>query len=153
MSPIYFDMDGVLADFDEAYDRRIGERKPNGDVYWDRVNELGDFFKNLKPFQQMLDLWFEVPSERRYILSSIPKNIDISGDQKREWLSLYCKTEIKSHVILVRGKSLKKQYAKPGHILIDDWKDNIKDWVKAGGIGIHHTEPTITRTMLHPYIL
>jgi len=34
---------------------------------------------------------------------------------------------------------LKKNYAAPNHILIDDRESNIDQWRAAGGIGILHT--------------
>jgi hypothetical protein len=39
----------------------------------------------------------------------------------------------------------KKDLAEPNAILIDDRKDNIQQWIDAGGIGIRHisTESTI----------
>ncbi len=136
-NPVYFDMDGVLANFDEAYDRLIGERLPNGDVIWGRVHEIGNFFAQLRPMPGMLALWTSVPKSRRRILSSIPKSIAVSGDHKREWLKAHLLIEGDA-VNLVRGKKLKAAFARPGHILIDDWEPNIADWRLAGGIGIHY---------------
>ena len=34
--------------------------------------------------------------------------------------------------------------ASPNAILIDDRKDNIEQWIEAGGIGIHHTSTNST---------
>lgn len=133
---VYFDMDGVLADFDEAYDRLIGERKPDGDVYWDRVNALGTFFLDLKPMAGMRALWDTVPPQCRRILSSIPKRIDPAANQKRDWLK--ANLDIPDHhIYLVRGKKFKQSFAQRCHILVDDWMVNIEDWRAAGGIGIH----------------
>ena len=39
---------------------------------------------------------------------------------------------------------LKKNYAAPNHILIDDKKSNIDEWRAAGGIGILHTSAADT---------
>lgn len=135
LDPVYFDMDGVLANFDEAYDRLIGERLPNGDVIWPRVHVIGDFFAQLRPMSGMIELWDCVPANQRRILSSIPKSIAVSGDHKRDWLKHHLHIDGES-VILVRGKNLKKQYARSGHILIDDWPSNVQDWKDAGGTGI-----------------
>lgn len=81
--PVYFDLDGVIFDFDLHYDTLIGDRKPNGDVYWDRVQQIPDFFEAMPWMRGALELWATVPAHRRRILSSIPKSIKVSGDQKR----------------------------------------------------------------------
>jgi len=39
---------------------------------------------------------------------------------------------------------LKKNYAAPNHILIDDRKSNIDEWRAEGGIGILHTSAADT---------
>ncbi len=133
---VYFDMDGVLADFDKAYDERIGYRKPNGDVFWDQVNACGDFFLKLQELPYARLMWDAVPPSQRRILSSIAKSVDVCDNQKRTWLNEHFPLP-GEHMFLVRGKSHKKAYAKPGHILVDDWHANIKDWREAGGIGVH----------------
>lgn len=133
--PVYFDLDGVIFDFDLHYDTLIGDRKPNGDVHWDRVQQIPDFFEAMPRMRGALELWATVPAHRRRILSSIPKSIKVSGDQKRVAAKKHLGIEGDA-VILVRSKKLKQQYAKPGHILIDDWPATINDWRAAGGIGI-----------------
>ena len=38
----------------------------------------------------------------------------------------------------------KQKYAAPNHILIDDRKSNIDQWVSRGGVGILHTSTADT---------
>jgi hypothetical protein len=133
--PVYFDLDGVIFDFDRAYDERIGVRKPNGDVHWGKVGALGDFFASMPLMPGALDLWNIVPAWRRRILSSIPKSVTVSGEQKRVAVRRHLVIP-DEHVILVRGKRHKKAYAGSGRVLVDDWPDNVRDWNDAGGIGI-----------------
>ena len=46
---------------------------------------------------------------------------------------------------LILAQAIKKQnYAAPNHILIDDRESNIDQWIKAGGIGILHTDTAST---------
>ncbi len=138
MSLVYFDLDGVLADFDEAYDRLIRIRKYNNDVHWDLVQKIPDFFENMKRMPRALELWNMVPVHRRRILSSIPKSVEVSGDQKRAWVYALPNPPMPEHIHLVRGKKLKQAFAQPGHILIDDWEQNVLDWREAGGVGLHY---------------
>jgi hypothetical protein len=137
---VYFDLDGVIFDFDRAYSERIGVRKPNGDVYWDKVSALGDFFESVPLMPGALDLWNAVPAHRRRILSSIPKSVTVGsnayiGERKRAAVRMHLVIP-DEHVIFVRGKRLKKAHASPGRVLVDDRPDNVRDWNDAGGIGI-----------------
>jgi 5'(3')-deoxyribonucleotidase len=134
---VFFDMDGVLADFDEAYDRLIGKRKPNGDVFWPEVDKFPNFFRDLNLVQEAIKTWELVPPERRRILSSIPKSIDEASNQKRDWLRRWMDIP-DEHIYLVRGRRLKKAFARPSRVLIDNWPQNVTDWEDAGGIGILH---------------
>ena len=52
-------------------------------------------------------------------------------------------------VKLTLAQAAKKQnYAAPNHILIDDRKSNIDQWIAAGGIGILHTSASDTISQL-----
>jgi hypothetical protein len=44
-----------------------------------------------------------------------------------------------------RGSYLKHEYAKPFHVLVDDYDRNITQWKDKGGIAIHNTSliPTL----------
>jgi hypothetical protein len=53
---------------------------------------------------------------------------------------------------LVPGKRLKRQYAKPDHLLIDDTGQNIDQWREDGGIGILHTDALTTIGIMKMYI-
>jgi len=143
---VYFDMDGVLFHFDEAYDRLVGKRKPNGDVFWHELAKHPTFFRDL-PMPGMLEMWNTVPAQYRRILSSIPKSIDEAHSQKRDCLHAHLDIP-DEHIHLVRGKSLKKAFARTGHVLVDDSPQNVLDWEEAGGIGILHRDCYDTRLRL-----
>lgn len=141
VSLVFFDLDGVMASFDEHYDRLIGVRKPDGDVRWDLVQNVSDFFENMPLMPRALELWNTAPREIRRVLSSIPKSIAVSGIQKKMFVVRNLDNSMPDeHIHLVRGKSLKKAFAAPGHVLVDDWEPNIVDWREAGGIGIHYRD-------------
>jgi hypothetical protein len=65
-----------------------------------------------------------------------------------EWLS---KHKIDFPVILVPGAHLKKDYATPNCILIDDTPKNIDGWRREGGIGILHESFFHTRIIMSMY--
>lgn len=140
-------MDGVLADFEKKFTEHYGflslakrDRKE-----WSKDWE--DFVKNKKGFEQ-LD-WFEGGQE---LLAFIRKhsefNVEIlssSGGQKFHgevtaqkirWLR---KHNINYKANIVPGRKYKTEYAKGQNtILIDDTEDIIRNFNRAGGIGILH---------------
>ena len=147
---IYFDMDGVLADFDrgvkeichqEPADQSV--RDPERDnILWKAVKEAGHFYDMLEPLpggiEMFMSMW-EKYGERCEILSGIPKprrGVVTAEEDKRSWAKRYLPEGLKVNIV---QREEKKDYVKgPGYILIDDYAKNIKEWVAAGGIGIHH---------------
>ena len=65
------------------------------------------------------------------------------------WLQ---KNAITFNPIFVPGSRLKKAYAKPDTIIIDDTEIVIDDWREAGGIGIWHKNWPDTLVQLRQYI-
>jgi hypothetical protein len=74
--------------------------------------------------------------------------MDVST-QKMIWLA---DKDVSWAKIFVPGKHLKKQYANPNSILIDDTESVINDWNEAGGIGILHKNAKTTIETLKLYI-
>jgi len=75
-----------------------------------------------------------------------------SKEGKRIWLNNNGFNLSDDEVILVSNKKLKKNYAKPSDILIDDKLENITDWNNSGGVGILHTCARNTIKQLTPYV-
>jgi hypothetical protein len=69
--------------------------------------------------------------------------------QKKIWLDTY---NITFKQNFVPGKKLKKNFATPTSILIDDTESNIDDWIGAGGIGILHKDWGTTLQILKMYV-
>ena len=84
-------------------------------------------------------LWDYIKNYKPTLLSS-PSRADHSRMGKRIWR----KRNLPS-TKLVLAQAIKKQnYATPDSILIDDRESNIDQWIKAGGIGILHTDTAST---------
>ena len=142
---IYFDMDGVLADFDKGIhelcgiipvpqDERNEEQKT---AMWNQVRDVGHFYYKLDPIAEGVELFhilYHAFPGQVEILSAQPsfkRQIFTAEQDKRDWCEKYL-PDIPVHITLRRQKV---EYAK-GNILIDDFPDNIVRWESAGGIGI-----------------
>jgi hypothetical protein len=158
MKNIYLDMDGVIADFDKRYIElfNITTKQSERDKKW---VQFFDKFIEERHFAT-LDLMPEAIELMDYLKSTGIPIIILSSTssenrdgkirpQKMEWLN---KHKIDFPVILVPGAHLKKDYAKPDSILIDDTNKNIDEWRRAGGIGILYTDYVSCLAMLSMYI-
>jgi hypothetical protein len=76
----------------------------------------------------------------------------IARKGKHMWLDANLKNVHVSDRIIVGSKSEKKQYARPGDILIDDTLVNITDWNGVGGIGILHKNSRSTINHLKEFV-
>lgn len=147
---IYLDMDGVIADFSTRY-KELFDMTPERA---DKSKQFGQFFSQFIKSHQFatLDLMPDarellnhldtvgVPVE---ILSSTARqdsHAEISH-QKNVWLE---KNKISYRANFVPGKSLKYKFADPESIIIDDTRSVIDDWIKAGGVAIHHKDALTT---------
>ena len=158
---IYFDMDGVLADFDngvrelcgmEPSDQNSPDREEHDTAMFAEISEIPNFYYKLKPVQGTVDILKELRS--RYggkieILTGIPKphrNVPTAASDKVLWVKDFISDDIVVHTVLRREKM---EYAKgPGSILIDDLSMNIGEWTDAGGTGILFTSPGDLRKKL-----
>jgi hypothetical protein len=158
ITKIYLDMDGVIADFDRQYKElyrmspREADDKKEFYKLFDHFISTEQFAKlpmmqDAKILLQYLDST-GVPVE---ILSSTSseKRHDAIAPQKSNWLREH---GIHYPINLVPGKRLKRTYAKPDHLLIDDTAQNIDQWRTDGGVGILHTDALTTIGILKMYI-
>ena len=139
---IYCDMDGVLVDFNKRFGELSawGPKKfidKNGlDKFWELIDGRGvgfwvgmDWMEDGKELLGLLKENFEVE------LLSSPSRAENSRLGKHLWVRNH-KLGVKLNLAYSHNK---KKYAAPNHILIDDRKDNIKEWESKGGVGILHT--------------
>ena len=153
---IYFDMDGVLADFDRGV-RELCQMEPAGQEYerpeqealmWAKVKQAGHFYDMLDPMSGAKELFREVYErygDRCEILTGVPKperGVTTAGDDKIHWVRRLLSDKITVNIVLRKDKP--NFCTGKDCILIDDHIGNIRAWEKAGGTGILHTDMKTT---------
>ena len=147
---IFFDMDGVLADFNRGIKelcslpplKQESEDKAADDRMWDAVRDTEHFYDRLELMpgaEEMFRLLYEKYSSCCEILTAIPKaerKIANAGEDKIRWVRRLLSEDIPVHIVY---KEEKKNYCTGKDcILIDDYARNIKEWEAFGGTGILH---------------
>jgi len=154
---IYFDMDGVLADFDRGVREILGmEPSPQGegwkpgmdDPMWAKASKVPHFYDKLEPMPgalEMLTILYEKYGDRCEILTGIPKpkrGMVGSAEDKVKWMRRLFPKEIVIHTVY---REEKPDYCTGRDcILVDDLKKNNAEWEAAGGTGIVHVTPEET---------
>lgn len=145
---IFFDMDGVLADFnrgvidlchmqlqdqeneDEEYTNRLWSAVRNVDHFYDRLEMMPSARK-------LFDHAMKISNGNCEILTGIPKpkrGIITAGEDKIKWVRRLLSPDIKVKSVY---KEEKKNFCTGRDcILIDDLAANISAWNTAGGTGI-----------------
>lgn len=143
---IYFDMDGVLADFRSGAERAgatyvpVGtEDKAADDAMWDEIRKTPHFYATLPEIPRAVKLFRELQAagEKPEILTAIPKpryRIEHAAEDKTDWAAAHLGPDVPVH-ICYRAEKIQK-CGGPGDILIDDQDRNIREWKSAGGTGI-----------------
>ena len=136
---IYCDMDGVLVDFDGAFEKKHGilPYKLPREELWEIVINTPNYWVNLPKLQDADELVAYLKKTGFQILTGLPVyGFDKAEVEKKQWLKNHY--GIESGVICCLSKD-KQNYGKPNDILIDDRPPNIEKWEAMGGIGILHT--------------
>lgn len=142
---LYFDLDGVLVDFESGVRRELQKPKietSNGRLVPSRSSGTTEFWANLDWLQGGQMLWnaTKILYKNVMILSSAGTGMDDEkfskvAAGKIEW----CKKNLsldENDIIIVPDKSMKKTHAHPTGILVDDNAKNIYEWNQACGTGI-----------------
>lgn len=153
---IYFDMDGVLADFDRGVIELCGmkpldqaNRTPEEDnALWEKIREVGHFYDKLEMMpgaKELFDAVYGKYGNRCEILTGIPKpkrGIVTAGEDKKNWAYRLLSQDV---VINIVFREQKPEYCSGKDcFLIDDLKKNILSWEEIGGSGILHTDAEAT---------
>ena len=144
---VYCDMDGVLVDFERGYNDLTGKQTPGVDStydkndFWSAITKAGaKFWAELNWMSDGQQLWDYIKQYNPKLLTA-PSREKSSEIGKQEWID----KNLPGIPVIFKQAKDKKDLAEPNAILIDDRKDNIQQWIDAGGIGIRHisTESTI----------
>jgi len=151
MPTLYLDMDGVLADFNalarqtlrataqDESDAAARGRWPQEE--WNKLKHVPNFYRKLPKTDIADDL---VKLARKFrddlgwelrVLTAIPKNNDMPDafQDKLEWMQQYY-PDIRVH--FGPYSKDKASHADPGDVLVDDRKDNCREWAEAGGLAV-----------------
>ena len=157
---LHLDMDGVLADFDTAFESISGGvsseeyKKQGNSVSKLFLSQGSSFWENLNwepGGQELLNFSLSHFKVVR-ILSSAGTGKDWVKYKevqagKTVWLNTHAPQIEKRNVIIVGFANLKARHAGPDRILVDDHTVNINSWTKAGGIGFLHNSKDWKRTI------
>lgn len=150
---LFVDLDGVLADFDGFVLRQFGlvntretrMTTSTGETisdsqFWKIVNKYeGRLFYDMRPMPYAHKLWRELKKYNPIILTGVPDptgKLANAADDKRQWVREFIDEDVK--VVACKSRN-KRDYGKPGDILLDDWPKYKHLWEEMGGkFLIHH---------------
>ncbi len=174
---IYFDMDGVLADFAQAAKNIPGfssdlncasqnmtdEQKHAKKKYWLEIEQIDSFWADMDIVDNITELLdFASLCGDLFVLTKTPSAnkfadgqnyVNKIADAKRAWikkhLSKYFDDE---NIIVCSGKKGKLIRPDKNSILVDDRPDNIAEWSECGGTGILFLGSDDARHQLQKFI-
>ncbi len=146
---IFFDMDGVLADFDRGV-IELCHMKPRNqyepqnpaldDAMWAAIRNVGHYYDKLELMpgaKEMFDAVYGRHGDKCEILTGIPKprrHIDTAAEDKIAWVRRLLSDKVRIHTVLREEKT--EHCTGPDCVLIDDYKINVDEWTDMGGTAI-----------------
>ena len=144
-------MDGVLTNFEGRFQKYSNnilpqdyESKFGKDKFWELVDGEGVAFWVGMPWMEDGKTYWDYIKKYDVELLSSPSRSNNSRLGKRLWV----RNNMPGTKLKLAYSSDKQKYAAPNHILIDDRKSNIDQWISQGGIGILHTSAADTINQL-----
>lgn len=150
---IYFDMDGVLANFNKGVKDLLGmtprDQGAGFDFKWynklyAKMREVDHYYDKLEPIQEVVELLLELYDKYGddvQILTAIPKpnrGIVTAADDKVNWTGRLISPDIKVNIVY-RADKVKFCQGKDC-ILIDDFDKNVNEWEEIGGTGLLYSK-------------
>ena len=157
---IYFDMDGVLADFNKGIVDLCGiaakdqdlQTEAESEKMWEEIRKVDHFYDKLEPLPgavKMFKLLHDKYGSDCEILTGIPKpkrHINNAGKDKISWAHRLLSPTVRVNIVF---KEEKKRFCEgKDSILIDDLQKNIDEWREYGGTGILHKSTGDTMKIL-----
>lgn len=139
---LYFDLDGVMADFDAHFPATFGldHRGLADDAMWATINAHPSYFRDM-PLCAGAKVFFDrISWMEPIILTACPRsNYAHVARQKRAWVREHLSSTCT--VLPVMGGRNKGLFMHAvGDILIDDFERNTKAWEEEGGVAILHRD-------------
>ncbi len=149
---VFFDMDGVLADFNRGvaelcrFEPPVSyeSKTPEYDAQlWAHIRQTPHFYGRLEPVDGSLELFAKTRNgfDTVEILTGIPKpdkGVVTAAQDKREWVQRFIGADVAVHTVMREEKPL---FCTGNNcVLIDDLASNIRAWEAAGGRGILFTD-------------
>jgi hypothetical protein len=149
---IYFDMDGVIADWDQAFVKafNLDPKLVSQDVKVAQMTAAGDRFwlDSMPLMAEGHKVWLAMATyQRAFLTSCLDPEIAGCRSGKRKWLDKYIQTDFQMLVyhekadVRERFNCFKDGAScfRHGDVLIDDnEKLNSKSWTEAGGCFVRH---------------
>jgi len=162
MIQIKCDLDGVLVNMDEYIKQHLSpEAADNKELLWQELAMDSRFYQKMNPTPYAKRLWSAITAldPEATILSALPRKstIPYADVDKRQWVHDHRRSVFGGRAPVVEtclySANKWKHCMAPKQILIDDKRSNCEDWIRAGGIAIHHTgSATRTIKLLHDAI-
>ena len=133
----FVDCDGVIAYFNKNvvnfFNQHPAELKTED--MWQLINAESGFWPAMPVKDGAERLWAALAPYNQIVITGCPKdNYDAAAAHKVDWVKQHFGQNVR--VITCLAKDKQNFMTAPGDILIDDFKSNIKRWIKAGGRGI-----------------
>lgn len=139
MVRVYLDCDGVLADFDKGASALLGmaprmfEKRHGLGRFWKALAQAPDFFAELEPLPDAMELFDAVRHLNPAILTGLPRG-QWAEPQKRRWAEKH----FPGVEVITTRAALKREYCSPGDALVDDLEKHRALWEGAGGRFVLH---------------
>lgn len=154
---IYFDLDGVLANFEKMAALTLFDYHWNkhDDTHWAIWDKIPHLFKTLEPLPEGIRFYHEVVkrvgASNVEILTAVPDPTGLlvtSATDKTEWVREHVDKKVVVNTVHGGNNKILWLRDNPGSILIDDYERNIKLWNEHGGIGIQYVDAASTKAKL-----
>ena len=143
---LYVDLDGVLTNWEKEVEmlgqgtaEEIIEHSGESGL-WTVIQDKGvAFWANMEWLPDGKELWSFCKKNNPIILTAPPTVLpgrQYAEKGKKIWIRRELGPDV---AYIIKPSKEKRKFATPNAILIDDRQENIKGWVRDGGIGILHT--------------